>query len=180
MITLDYSTGVNTLKVFTLVLFISLIPVLDSYAQRPVFGRVAETETNINAYQYLVRPGAATVEVMAFGNLVTPGVYILEEGANLAFLLALTGGPSSYNQPDVKFTTTIRLFRNTGGAKSLIYEAPFEEVMDKVANAPVLNEGDIVTVEVVQTRKLNWRDVFTIIGPVLSTLLLIDQLANRN
>ncbi len=146
----------------------------------PRFGRVEDTETNVDAYHYLVRPGVATVEVSAFGNLVSPGVYVLEEGVNLAFLLALTGGPNFFNQPDIKISTTIRLFRNRGGTQSLVFEAPFEEVMNEADNTPVLSEGDIVTVEVVQKRKLVWRDIFTVAGPILSTLILVDQLTNRN
>ena len=181
MYTYNRLPGVNTKGVFTLVLLlISAIYVTpELLAQGGQFGRVEEIDTNINKFHYLVRPGSATIEVSAFGNMVSPGIYVLEEGSNLAFLLALTGGPSSFNQPDVRYITTIRLFRNSGGGQALIYEAPFEEIMDQISNAPILSEGDVVTVEVIQKRKLNWRDVFTIIGPVLSTLLLIDQLANR-
>ena len=176
-------TGVNTFFVFTLVLLIVnvFLTPLKSIAQGTgsQFGRIEEIDTNINTFHYIVRPGSATIEVSAFGNLISPGIYIVEEGSNLAFLLALTGGPPSYNQPDVKYISTIRLFRDSGGTQSLIYESSMEDIMNQISQAPILSEGDVITVEVEQKRKLNWRDVFTIVGPVLSTLLLIDQLANR-
>ena len=172
---------VNTSIVFTLtILFFSISTLATPCFAQAEFRQLDEIDTNIGTFHYLVTPGTASIQISAFGDLVSPGVYILEENTDLAFLLALTGGPTAYNQPDVRFETTIRLFRNSGGTQALIYEAPFEEVMDQISNAPVLNEGDVVTVEVEQIRKLNWRDVFTIIGPVLSTLLLIDQLARRN
>lgn len=174
---------VNTFKVFTLtILFFSILsPFSNSFAQTGAeFRQLEEIDTNINTFHYLVTPGTASIEISAFGDLVSPGIYILEENTDLAYLLALTGGPSVFNQPDVRYQTTIRLFRNSGSRQALIYEAPFEEVMDQISDAPVLNEGDVVTVEVTQKRRTNWRDIFTIIGPVLSTLLLIDQLSNRN
>jgi hypothetical protein len=106
-------------------------------------------------------------------------VYVLEEGANLAFMLALTGGPTSTNQPDVRETQTIRLFRNTGNVKSLAFQSSFEDVMDQAASSPVLTEGDIVILEVEQKRRMNWRDIFTVIGPILSTLLLVERLTTN-
>ena len=178
MYKMSFTTRVGMLAMLTLFLSTPLAFQPNCFAQGSVFGRIEDTETNVDAYHYLVRPGAATVEVSAFGHLNAPGVYILEEGANLSFLLALTGGPDSFNQPDVKVETTVRLFRNSGGRQSLLYEASFEEVMDRAAETPVLSEGDIVTVEIVQKRRMNWRDVFTVIGPILSTLLLIERLTN--
>ena len=176
-------TRVNTEAVFTLAIFLLCTFAFPQYSTAQCggaeFRQLEEIDTNIGTFHYLVTPGTASIEISAFGDLVSPGIYILEENTDLAFLLALTGGPSVFNQPDVRYETTIRLFRNSGGAQSLIYEAAFEEVMDQISNAPVLNECDVVTVEVKQIRRTNWRDIFTIIGPVLSTLLLIDQLSRR-
>ena len=184
MVTITRFSRVNTVFVFTLTIFLlfsfAIPQVSSAQCGGAEFRQLDEIDTNINTFHYLVTPGSASIEISAFGDLVSPGIYILEENADLAFLLALTGGPSAYNQPDVRYETTIRLFRNSGGAQALIYEAPFEEVMDKISSAPVLNECDVVTVRVKQIRRTNWRDIFTIIGPVLSTLLLIDQLSRRN
>ena len=175
--------GVSTRCVLTLSILAILlsIPFASAVAQdgSPVFRRLGEIDTNIETFHYMVTPGAATIEISAFGDMSHPGIYVLEEGASLAFLLALTGGSDTFNQPGVRYIKTVRRFRNTGGSQSMIYEAPMEDVMAQVANAPVLSEGDVVTLEVIQKRKLDWRDIFTIIGPVLSTLLLIDQLSNR-
>ena len=175
-----FRTGlVSTSRVLTFALLIQLFTITASWAQGPVFGRVEDTETNLSTYHYLFRPGAATIEISALGDLSSPGVYVLEDGVNLAFLLALTGGPDFFIQPDVKVTITIRLFRHSGGRQSLVYEAPFDEVIDRAADTPVLSEGDVITVEVDQKQRLNWRDVFTVVGPILSTLILIDNLTSN-
>ena len=182
MLMISHFSRVNTIKVFTLTFltFFIFFPAYKCIAQGgPEFRQLDEIDTNINTFHYLVTPGTASIEISAFGDLVSPGVYILEENTDLAYLLALTGGPSAFNQPDVRYETTVRLFRNSGGAQALIYEAPFDEVMDQISSAPILNEGDVITVEVKLVRRTNWRDIFTIIGPVLSTLLLIDQLTRN-
>ena len=99
-------------------------------------------------------------------------------GSTLGLLLALTGGPIEPNQADVAQTETIQLYRTSGGTKTLIYESSFDQAIAEPGNSPVLQEGDIISVEVKQKRRLNWRDVFTVIGPILSTLLLIERLTN--
>ncbi len=155
-----------------------------THAQNPDsgsrFGRIEDTDTNIDAFYYLVEPGSATVQISAFGKIKNPGVYVLEEGSNLALLLALGGGPSIFSQPDVKETVTVRMYRNSGSVRSLAYEASFDEVMDRAADSPSLSEGDIVIIDIEQKRKMNWRDVFTVIGPLLSTLLLVERLTSGN
>ena len=170
--------GVNARLAFAFGIFLCLCIVPLATAQGG-FGRVEDTNTNIDSYYYFVQPGSATVQVSAFGKLHNPGVYVLEEGANLALLLGLTGGVTEPNQPDVKQTSTVKLFRSTGSARSLAYEASFDEVMDQANNSPTLTEGDVVMLEVVQKRSLNWRDVFTVIGPILSTLLLVERLTSN-
>lgn len=174
-------SGVNAKAALALGLFLCLCVSFQQNAHaQGNFGRVEDTETNVDAYFYFVEKGSATIQVSAFGKLYFPGVYVLEEGVNLAFMLALTGGPTSTNQPDVSETRTVRLFRNTGNGRSLAFEATFDDVMDQASDSPVLTEGDIVVLDVQQKRKLNWRDLFTVIGPILSTLLLIERLTSNN
>ena len=173
--------GANARLAFAFGIFLCLAAIQTAFAQVNTnrFGRVEDTQTNIDSYYYFVQPGAITVQVSVFGKLHNPGVYVLEEGANLALLLGLTGGPTEPNQPDVKQTVIVRLYRSTGSARSLAYEATFDDVMDQAHNAPVLTEGDIIIMDVTQKRSLNWRDVFTVVGPILSTLLLIERLTNN-
>ena len=172
--------GASTRLVLALGLILCFQTVDSAFGQAPTrFGRIEDTETNIDAFYYLVEPGAATIQISAFGDIINPGVYVLEDGANLALLLALGGGPVTSNQPDIKETTMVRMFRNTGNVRSLAYEASFEEVMDRAANAPALSEGDIIILDVERKRRMNWRDVFTVIGPILSTLLLVERLTTN-
>ncbi len=173
--------GASTRLVLALGLILCIQSVTDAKAQTPSrFRNMDDIETNINSYFYLVEPGSATVQISAFGKLNNPGVYVLEEGANLAFLLALGGGPNTSNQPDIKETTTVKLYRNNGSVRSLAFESSFDEVMDRAADSPTLSEGDIVIVDIQIQRKMNWRDAFTVIGPILSTLLLVERLTSSN
>ena len=170
-------TGAGARLAFVLGLFLFVAGT--QQAQGQVFDRLVETETNINAFYFLVEPGIATIQLSVFGKVENPGVYVLEDGTNLALLLGLSGGPISPNQPDIKQTVTVRMYRNSGSMRSLAYEASFEEVMDRAADSPTLSEGDIVIIDVEQKRKMNWRDIFTVIGPLLSTLLLIERLTSN-
>ena len=165
------------------VLFISLIflvATVDQSIAQGSFGRVEDTESNVDSYYYFVTPGVASIQVYVFGKMRSPGVYIVQNGSTLGLLLALTGGPIEPNQADVAQTENIQLYRTSGGTRTLIYESSFDEAIAEPRNSPVLQEGDIISVEVKQKRRLNWRDVFTVIGPILSTLLLIERLTNSN
>ncbi len=173
------ASGAGARLAFVLGLFVFIQFVGVPQAQGQQFGRLDDTETNIDAFYYLVEPGSATIQISVFGKVQNPGVYVLEDGINLSLLLGLSGGPTSSNQPDIKQTTTVRMYRNSGSMRSLAYEASFDEVMDRAADSPTLSEGDIVIIDVEQKRKMNWRDIFTVVGPLLSTLLLIERLTSN-
>ncbi|MEZ4698713.1 MAG: hypothetical protein R2834_00165 [Rhodothermales bacterium] len=143
------------------------------------FGRIEDTDTNIRSYFYFVEPGAATIQVYAYGKIGAPGVYVLEEGSNMALLLALSGGPVFATNPDWNQTPYVRLFRDRGGARTQIYESTLDEILNTTTNTPVLQDGDVLTLEVEQRRRMNWRDIFTIISPILSTLLLVERLTRN-
>ena len=72
----------------TILFFYTVLGSHSSFAQGPEFRQLDEIDTNISTFHYLVTPGTASIEISAFGDLVSPGVYILEENTDLAFLLA--------------------------------------------------------------------------------------------
>ncbi|MDZ4698626.1 MAG: hypothetical protein SH809_02875 [Rhodothermales bacterium] len=161
---------------FALCMLVGFCSLTPAVAQQN-FGRIEDTQTNIQSYFYHVEPGSATIQVYAFGKLQSPGVYIIEEGENLGFLLALSGGPVFATNPDWSQTPTVRLFRNRGGARTQIFESTMEEMLNTASETPLLQDGDVLTIDVEQRRRMNWRDVFTIISPILSTLLLVERLS---
>jgi hypothetical protein len=160
---------------FALCLFANSHLLSPAFAQQN-FGRIEDTQTNIKSWYYFVEPGAATIQVYAYGKVASPGVYVLEEGANLGLLLALSGGPVFASNPDWFQTPRVRLFRNRGGARVQVYESVMDDIHHANSDSPVLQEGDVMTIDVDQRRRLNWRDVFTVISPILSTLLLVERL----
>lgn len=160
---------------FALCMLIHACALLPALAQQN-FGRIEDTQTNIDAYHYFVEPGSATIQVYALGKVDAVGVYVLEEGANLGLLLALSGGPVFATNPDWNQTPYVKLFRNRGGVRTQVYESTLDELLNTAGETPRLEDGDVMTIEVEQKRRLNWRDVFTVISPILSTLLLVERL----
>lgn len=151
---------------------------LDVQAQERRFGRVEETETNIDSYYYYVQPGAAAVAVKVLGTVRNPGLYLLSEGTDLGKLLALSGGPVlDPRQRSIEHTAIIRLFRPRTGGQALIYKAELEGgVVTEPEAYPALEDGDVMTVEVIKDRGFTWRDVFTVTNTVVLIALTVTRL----
>lgn len=146
-------------------------------AQAQDFGRVEETETNADSYFFYVVPGEATIEVQVMGTVRHPGLYRLGQGADLGQLLALSGGPIlDVRERDRAREATIRLYRAQAGGEELVYEAGFEaSIADRSTSYPELQNGDVMTVEVVERQRITWRDVFTFINSATLIALTIDR-----
>jgi hypothetical protein len=75
---------------------------------------------------------------------------------------------------------TIRLSRTTDAARTVIYEAPLEQLFGAQSNYPSLQDGDIVTVDVEYQQRFGWRDaatIFSSIGTVAVIVLNIIRLS---
>ncbi len=101
-------TGAGARLAFVLGLFIFIVGAPQAYGQE--FGRIDDTETNIDAFYYLVEPGVATIQLSVFGKVKNPGVYVLEDGTNLAltpwlerwpYVVKSTRHQTDNNCPDV-------------------------------------------------------------------------------
>lgn len=167
----------RTAAAIALLLFLTL----PAHAQR--VGRVEETNTNIDTYHFYVQPGAATVQVQVLGTVQSPGLYELSEGTDLGTLLALTGGPSlNPREPSQRRTVTIRLYRAGGaGGPNLAYEATLDEAIGDGSQGayPPLQDGDVLSVEVVERVRFNWRDIFTVLSAVAAVVYAIDRIASE-
>lgn len=159
------------------VLFLSVA--LPSQAQ--TFGRVGDIESRGTSYHVYARPGDATVQVLVMG--FGGGIYEVTDGTRLDELLALVGGATG---PEIgpqdrliRRTTTVRLYRGSEGRRSLIYEAPLEQMLLETDQHPRLLDGDLFLIETETRRRFSFRDGVQIIGGLASFALLIDRIARR-
>lgn len=146
-------------------------------AQAQEFGRLGDIQTSGTSYYVFARPGEATVQVLVLG----PGGGIYEVGAEtrLDEFLALVGGAPGFGTRSSGSRTkvTIQLYREEGGRRTLIYEAPMEEMFAEPGQYPRLQEGDVFVVETIERSRIGWRDVLSVVTGISSVILLVTRLA---
>jgi protein involved in polysaccharide export with SLBB domain len=141
------------------------------------FGRVQETQSNSDSYYYYVQPGSPTVQVFVLGMAKYAGLYEVTEGTDMKQLLALCGGPNfDRSQFLNRQKTTVRLYRPAQGQQQLLYEGMLEDAVADSGGANVLRDGDVLTIEVMERRRFDWRDLLTILNVVVLIILAIDRL----
>jgi hypothetical protein len=130
------------------------------------------------AYRVFAQPGESTIEVLVLGD-ASSGVYVIGEGVDLSKFLALVGGAGGQTRStDVVVTTTIRLLREEGGQRSVVYEAPLEELLRNPSAYPSLQEGDIFTIDTEARRRFNLRETLSIVSSLTSITLLVLRLVD--
>ena len=128
------------------------------------------------AYHIFAEPGEPTVRVLVLSPTAS-GVYVVGETTNMLDLLALTGSSGSIEESaEYVRTATVRLMREQGGTRSVIYERPFEDFLAEPASYPTLQDGDIFTLDVQQRRKVGVREVLTYTSQLASITLLVLRL----
>lgn len=159
---------------WSLVIFIAAFVPVTSSAQS--LGRVNATESNITSYFYYLQPGQATVQIQVLGMVRNPGLYEVRAGTDLDKMVALAGGPvvNVRYDNDVR-TVLVRLFRRMPEQREIIYEAPMDNLGSLVAPYPVLVDGDLLSIEVIEKRRFNWRDTFTVAGAVAAVALATER-----
>lgn len=145
------------------------------------FGRVGDIEARGTSYHVYARPGDATVQVLVMG--LGGGIYEVTDGTRLDELLALVGGATGpevgTQDPTISLRTTVRLYRGEEGNRSLIYEAPLEQVLLETDLHPRLIDGDLFLIETIRRNRFNWRDGFRIVSGLASLALLIERMTRR-
>ncbi len=145
-------------------------------ARGQVFNRVEETTSNSTAYYFHVQPGSGTIETYVMGTVESPGLYIVGDGTDLGQLLALAGGPNlDARERTNRRTVEIKLFRPSASSDRPIYAAEFERAVVQQEPYPILRNGDILTVEVVEHRGFSWRDAFTVIGGISAVAIALER-----
>ena len=139
------------------------------------------------SYYTFYTPGEATVRVNVVGAIGQAGIWDVGVSVDLGMLVALAGGPtasvaSRSEGSSVSFSEgTVKLYRQTGGRRDLIYEAPLDRMLQEIDLYPPLQDGDAILLETLTTskNKLTWRDAILLLNTVISTAVLIDNLRNR-
>lgn len=146
-----------------------------TYAQD--FEQVEATNTNVPSYYYYVKPGAATIQVDLLGPVRSPGHYVLSAGTSLNDLLALAGGLTvGAGSGARRREISVRILRAAG--ETPVYETTLQGGLSALEDAPSLESGDLVSVDVIERSRFTWRDMFTVINTVALVGLAIERFSN--
>lgn len=112
-------------------------------------------ESGGTAYYTLVRSGEVRIEVMALGSIRTPGIYAIGLGMTLDELLALSGGTTVNTRSSTeKIRVMVRLFRQEGPERKLVFEESMDRVLAGTGQYPTLHDGDVLVVETIVRSKV--------------------------
>lgn len=170
-----------------LVVVIFIVAGTTGNLQAQVFGRVNDYENQGGSYYSFFQPGEATVQVQVLGSIGNTGIWEVGVSIDLGQLIALAGGPTVALTQETQGSTrsysegTVKLYRQSGGRRDLIYEAPMEKMLMEPEHYPPLQDGDVLMIETMtfQKNRLTWRDAMIILNTLISTAVLVDRLRSR-
>ncbi|HMB93799.1 MAG TPA: hypothetical protein VKP65_23300 [Rhodothermales bacterium] len=146
--------------------------------QAQELGRLGDVQATGTSYHVFARPGEATVQVLVVGS--SGGIYELGADTRLDEFLALIGGAPGFGSSSSarKVKVTIQLYREQEGRRTLVYEAPMEQMVTEPGQYPRLQEGDVFVVEIVEKNRIGWRDVLSVVTGISSIVLLAARIAS--
>ena len=162
--------------VFLIISFFSI-----EYSSGQEFKRLEDINSTGTSFSIFAKKGEATVQILVLGT-GTSGVFEVGVGTRLDQLLALVGGVTMESSSEEEVETTIRLYRENIGKRTMIYEAPLEQMLTEPGLYPALNEGDIFSMEtkIIQKRKVTALEISRTIGAIASVVLLFDRFVLGN
>lgn len=122
---------------FCLVAVVSILSVPQASSQE--YGRIEDTQATTPGYFFYARPGEPVVAVTAVGAFAATGRYLLGEGADVADLLALSGGVQAAPTGE---DPTVRVYRDG----QTVYQSGLRSVYGPSAAPPVLEDEDVVEI----------------------------------
>lgn len=167
---------INRLIPFLLlgVLFLTVGP-LESHAQ--VQNELIRSRYSPAAYYNYAEEGELTILVSVWGTVRNPGLYEVPEGTRLSTLFSVSGGPSvSQRTRRQTRTINVRLVRDHDSERDIIFESTMRNDIIVAEADPVLEPGDVLTVETVVRQGFGWRDLATIVGSGASLALILERL----
>lgn len=126
-------------------------------------------------YQRFAHPGEPTVPVIVMG-LGGGGLYDVGVSVSLDELVVLAGGTSLNPRSQ---HVLIRVYRDEGVRRDIIYESRMREMLEDKASYPTLRHGDLVYIETWQRRRFDWRDGLRIVSAASTLTYLIFRLIDR-
>ena len=152
---------------FTVVLvMISLLGASPSLGQQ-----IGDIQTGGTAFYTFARPGQNTIRVLVIGG-GRSGIYEIGDNLNLAELVALSGGSGATGRTK----TTVRLYRSTDDGRQQVFEARQKDFIERSAEHPSLQGGDLIQIETIQRQRFGWRDVLNIVTTGLALAFSIERL----
>jgi hypothetical protein len=133
--------------------------------------QIGDIQTGGTAFYTFARPGQNTIRVLVIGG-GRSGIYEIGDNLELSELLALSGGGGATGQTK----TTVRLYRSTRDGRQEIFEARLKDFIERSAEHPSLQGGDLVQIETVQRQRFGWRDVLRIVTTGLTVVFAVERL----
>jgi len=102
------------------------------------------------------------------------------KGTKLSELFSLAGGPQVGERfSREKRTIDVKVVRAVGAARNVAYETSMENQIVITSEDPVLQSGDVLSVESVLRKGITWRDVFPVVAAVASVALAIERITEK-
>ena len=163
-----------TISATIAVLLSSFVP---AAAQSP---RPTDVIAQGTSYHIYAAPGEATIELLFLGNTGS-GVYVVGETTTLTELLALAGGTGTGDRNEaVRVESTVRMLREQGGERVVVYEAEADATLREPRAHPALMDGDMVVVETEVHNRFSLRDTLSIVSSLASVTLLVLRLVDAS
>ena len=124
------------------------------------------------AYTVFHLPGEATKEIVLMAEAQS-GIYVIGESINLDKFLALAGVSFFERETDnVEIRKTVRVLREQGAERVVVYEARTGEMLVQTEAYPTLQNKDIVTIETEAIRGFDYRQGLQLFSQVATVVLL--------
>jgi SLBB domain len=149
----------------------------------PAVAQISDFERsrrNTAAYFNYAEQGDVTVNAHVWGAVRYPGYYEVPVGTKLSEILSIAGGPSFGERTRrSKRTVTIKLYRDSGAGRDVIYEKSATNGIDASGRDIQIMTGDVLEVQSVIKQGFSWRDLFSVIAALASVSLAVERLSSR-
>jgi len=134
---------------------------------------------NTAAFYNYSEVGDVTINIHVWGSVRFPGYYEVARGTKLSELVSLAGGPMfAERSRRSQRTISVRLHRNEGAGRSIVYLASMQNEVVVTENDPELQDDDVLSFATVVRSGFSWRDIFPIVSMAATLTLLYDRAAN--
>jgi hypothetical protein len=159
------------------ILVLAFLTATPALAQLSDFER---SRRNTAAYFNYAEEGDVTMHVSVWGAVRYPGLYEVPVGTQLSELLSIAGGPTAGERTRrSKRTVTVKLFRDSGVGRSMIYEQKTMNGVDATGRGMQVMDGDVLGVEAVVKQGLSWRDLFSVVAAFASVALAVERITGK-